>query len=77
MPATVSKSYFKARALELFRQVQRTGKPIVITDRGQPVLQLAPYRADPEESLRLLRETVVKYDDPFEPVGVEDWESLK
>jgi PHD/YefM family antitoxin component YafN of YafNO toxin-antitoxin module len=30
---TVSKSRFKAQALELFRQVERSGKPIIITDR--------------------------------------------
>ena len=39
MPTTVSKSRFKAKALELFRQVERTGKPIIITDRGTPVLK--------------------------------------
>jgi prevent-host-death family protein len=72
---TVSKSHFKSHALELFRQVERTGKPIVITDRGTPVLRLSPYLDDPETSLRVLRETVVKYRAPFEPVGEDDWES--
>lgn len=73
--ATVSKSRFKAHALELFRQVERTGKPIIITDRGTPVLTLAPYKPDPEASLRLLRESVVKYHAPTKPVDEEDWES--
>lgn len=45
---TVSKSKFKARALELFREVERTGQPLVITDRGVPVLKLVPYREDPD-----------------------------
>lgn len=74
---TVSKSRFKAHALELFRQVERTGKPIVITDRGTPVLTLAPYRADPESSLRVLRESVVKYKSPMKPVAEDEWESEK
>ena len=73
--STVSKSRFKAQALELFRQVERTGKPITITDRGKPVLKLVPYRADPEAAVRVLRETVVKYRDPTKPVGDEEWES--
>lgn len=72
---SISKSRFKAHALELFRQVERTGKPIIITDRGVPVLTLAPYRDDPEEGLRVLRESVVKYRAPTQPIAEEEWES--
>lgn len=72
MPTTVSKPRFKAHALELFRQVERTGKPIVITDRRAPVLKVSPYAEDPRESLRLLRETVGKYDAPTRPVGDDE-----
>ena len=75
MATKVSKSRFKAQALELFRQVERTGKPITITDRGKPVLRLVPYREDPQEAVRMLRETVVKYRAPTQPVGADDWES--
>ena len=75
MTTTVSKSRFKAQALELFRQVERTGKPITITDRGKPVLRLVPFREDPQEAVRMLRETVVKYRDPTRPVADNDWES--
>ena len=71
----VSKSRFKAHALELFRQVERTGKPIIITDRGVPVLTLAPYRDDPEAAIRVLRESVVKYSAPTQPIADDDWES--
>lgn len=75
MQSTVSKSRFKAQALELFRQVERTGKPITITDRGKPVLRLVPYREDPEAAVRMLRETVVKYRAPTKPIGDDEWES--
>ena len=75
MPLTVSKSRFKAHALELFRRVEKSGKPIIITDRGTPVLKLVPYRDDPESALRLLRESVVKYTAPTKPVADGDWES--
>jgi prevent-host-death family protein len=71
----VSKSRFKARALEYFRQVERTGKPVVITDRGIPVLKLVPFREDSGEALRALRDTVVRYQAPTDPVAEEDWES--
>ena len=75
MSQTVSKSRFKAQALELFRQVERSGKPLVITDRGVPVLTLAPYREEPNAALMMLRESVVKYVAPTRPVGAEDWEA--
>ena len=75
MTTTVSKSRFKAHALELFRQVERTRKPIIITDRGNPVLKLSPYADDPRETLKVLRESVVRYDAPTRPVGDDDWES--
>lgn len=75
MLESISKSQFKSKALELFRQVERTGQPILITDRGTPVLQLMPYRHDPHAPLRVLRNSVVKYRLPAEPVGADDWEA--
>jgi len=76
MKESVSKSRFKARALEYFREVERTGHELVITDRGRPVLRLVPYRAEPGRALMALRETVVRYDAPTEPVGDGEWEAL-
>lgn len=72
---TVSKSRFKARALEYFREVERTGRELVVTDHGEPVIRIVPYRADPARALRSLRESVVRYDAPLEPVGEDDWEA--
>ena len=77
MKMTVSKSKFKARALHFFREVEKTRRPIIITDRGKPVLKLAPYSENPAEVLKSLRHTVVKYENPTEPVGLDDWEALK
>lgn len=75
MSMSISKSRFKAHALELFRQVERTGQPIIITDHGTPVLKITPYRDDPATALRALRETVVKYDAPTKPIADDEWES--
>jgi prevent-host-death family protein len=65
----VAKSRFKARALEHFREVEKTGKELIITDRGKPVLKIVPYVEEPEAWLKPLRGTVLKYKDPTEPVG--------
>jgi len=77
MSQTVSKSQFKPRSLEYFRKIEQTGEELVITDHGRPVLKVVPYTEDPEECLRGLRNTVLRYDAPLEPVGVSDWEALK
>ena len=77
MSQTVSKSRFKAWALKLFREVERTGGEIIITDRGRPVLKIVPYAAEPARLLSELRETVVRYDEPEEPVAPEAWEALE
>ena len=77
MKNMISKSKFKPRALHYFREIQKTGKELVISDHGKPVLKIVPYVENPEEALKVLRDTVIKYEDPTEPIGLEDWEALK
>ncbi len=77
MPKTISKSQFKPHSLEYFRQIEQTGEDLIITDHGRPVLKIAPYEEDPEVCFRGLRGTVLKYDQPFEPVAEEEWEALQ
>jgi prevent-host-death family protein len=72
----ISKANFKARALEIFRRVQETGEPVLITDRGRPVLRLEPYYGEDDAVLASLRGSVTRYDEPTEPVGEDDWEAL-
>ncbi len=76
MGEVVSKSSFKERALEYLREVETTGNELIITDQGKPVLKLVRYNPDPKTALEALRGSVIRYDDPTEPVGEEDWESL-
>ncbi len=73
---TVSKSAFKARALEILRRVQATGEAVIITDRGRPVLRLEPYFGEDDAVLASLRGSVLAYLDPTEPVEPAAWEAL-
>jgi len=73
----VSKSRFKARALEYLRRVQETGQPVVILDRGRPAVKVVPYGGDAHEILRVLRGSVRRYEHPTRPVAVEDWEAVR
>jgi len=76
MENVIPKSKLKSGVLKLLHQVEKTGKEIIITDHGRPVLKIVPYHEDPLEGLEPLRGTVLKYLDPTEPVGAEDWEVL-
>ncbi len=75
MAKTVSKSQFKPRVLALLREVEETGEPLVITDRGRPVVRVEPY-APARATLDRFRGCVVRYEEPTEPVALEDWEAL-
>jgi antitoxin (DNA-binding transcriptional repressor) of toxin-antitoxin stability system len=78
-PRQVSKSQFKAQALALFREIETSGEPLVITDHGRPALEVRPYRplqTDAADPLEVLRGSVTHYDQPFEPVAGGDWEAM-
>ncbi|WP_110655839.1 type II toxin-antitoxin system Phd/YefM family antitoxin [Salinicola halimionae] len=72
----ISKAEFKARALEILRQVESSGDPIVITDKGRPAIEVRRYRADQRSPLDRLRGSVVELSQPFDPVGEDEWETL-
>lgn len=75
MSIQVSKSQLKAKALEYFRQIETTGDSLVVTDHGQPTLEIRPYQSHKTNPLELLRGSVLKFEQPFEPVAQDDWES--
>lgn len=77
MSLTISKSKFKPQALRYFRKVQENGEEIIITDHNHPVVKISPYKDKPSDVLKELRGSVKRYDEPLEPVAINDWELLK
>ena len=77
MTKQISKSQFKAKALEFFREVETTGLPMVITDHGVPKLELRPLHKGKLDALESLRGSVLRYDRPFDPVDGGAWEALR
>ncbi len=73
----IAKSKFKPKALHYFRMVEKTGKELIISDHGRPVVKIVPYKDNTEETLRSLRNTVKSYSEPLQPVGTDDWDALK
>lgn len=73
----VSKSEFKAKALEYFRQIEASGERVIVTDHGKPALEVRPYRGEDRHPLDILRGSVVRYEKPTEPVADSDWEAVQ
>ena len=73
MEPGVSKSTFKTKALEIMREVETSGKRLIITDRGKPTLTIDRYRCKATSPLDLLKGSVLSYD-PTAPVCEDDWE---
>ena len=72
----VSKSQFKARALEYFRQVEASGEKVIVTDKGQPVIEVRRYQQDNRSPLERLNGSVLELKRPTDPIGDDDWEAV-
>jgi antitoxin (DNA-binding transcriptional repressor) of toxin-antitoxin stability system len=73
----VSKSEFKAKALEFFRQVEASGESLIVTDHGKPVLEVRPYRDIERNPLEGLRGSVLRYENPTDPIADDEWDAAK
>ncbi|MEE8058588.1 MAG: type II toxin-antitoxin system Phd/YefM family antitoxin [Pseudomonadales bacterium] len=71
----MSKTEFKAHALEVFRGVEQSGQTMIITDRGTPTIEIRKIRRQEISPLELLRNSVVKYESVTAPVAVDDWDN--
>ncbi len=72
----VSKSEFKAKALEYLRHVEASGESLIVTDHGKPSIEVRRYNSKDRTPLEILKGSVVEYTDPTEPVGADEWEVL-
>jgi len=77
MQSQVSKSKFKAHALEIFRHIELTGEPTVVTDRGVPSLVIRKFSGADIGARERLRGSVLRYAAPFDSVSADDWEGLR
>ncbi|MCD6027732.1 MAG: prevent-host-death protein [Solimicrobium sp.] len=73
----VSKSEFKAKALEFFRQVETSGQSLIVTDHGKPAVEVCPYRNVERNPLDVLRGSVVQFKNPMAPVVEDEWEGAQ
>ena len=76
MNKQVSKSQFKAKALEYFRKVESSGESVIVTDHGKPSVEVRRYQRVALQPLDVLKGSVTEYIDPTDPVGEEEWKAL-
>ena len=76
MPSQVSKSQFKATALEILRSIESTGDSVIVTDHGKPTIEVRPYREIQRSPLDVLKGSVAEFNQPTKSVGESDWEVL-
>ena len=71
----ISKTEFKAHALEVLRDVEQSGEPRIITDRGKPTIEIKKLRQRDVDPLERLKGSVIKYEAATDPVAMDDWEN--
>ncbi len=80
MAVEVSISKFKATCLALLKKVKRTGQPILVTRKGEPIAQVVPPPPpkEPDAWLGSLRSTGKILGDIVSPATDErDWEAMR
>jgi len=58
----VSKATFKAKACELFRQVESLGESVIVTDHGKPTIEIRRYTKAQSDPLAMLSAAIVKFE---------------
>jgi antitoxin (DNA-binding transcriptional repressor) of toxin-antitoxin stability system len=74
---TISKSKLKSHMLRLFRDVQKSGDEIIVTDHGKPVLKISPIPQ--KENVRDIFADVVggvKYFEDILTPMTDEWDDV-
>ncbi|MBN1105486.1 MAG: type II toxin-antitoxin system prevent-host-death family antitoxin [Deltaproteobacteria bacterium] len=80
MVQEIAISKFKATCLRLLDHVKRTGKPIMVTKKGEPIALVSPPPPPPKAKAWLgsMREAVQITGDVVSPVvDVKEWEVMR
>jgi len=77
---SISISDFKATCLAVLERIRRTGRPVLVTRRGQPIAEIMPPspRTTGADWIGALRDSVTIKGDIVAPIaGADEWEALK
>jgi len=69
---------FKTHCLTIMDEVQATGKPVLVTKHGKPVIKLVPAKAGDDNIFGYMAGKAKIVGDIVSPVTpIEDWDALK
>lgn len=75
---TIAISEFKAHALKVLDEVEKTREIIIITKRGKPIANVIPHRkTDADNVPGKLSDTFVYEKDIVTPFGEELWDACR
>ena len=69
---TVASGEFKARCLELMKEVQERHEPLVVTRRGKPVVRILPAEEGTTTTFGVLKGTV-RYEGDIVAPDTDSW----
>lgn len=73
---TLAVTEFKAHALKVLDQIAKTRESVLVTKRGEPLVEVVPYSPEiPRPGS--LADALVFEDDIWEPLGDEMWDACK
>lgn len=72
-------SEFKAKCLGILRRVRKTGRPVIVTRRGERIAEIHPPSPETPKAewLGSFGERGLITGDLVEPIAAEDWEALR
>lgn len=72
-------SEFKAKCLGILRRVRETGRPVVVTRRGERIAEIHPPSPEERDAhwLGSFAERGAITGDLVEPIAASDWEALR
>ena len=76
---TIAISKFKATCLSLLERVKKTGIPLMVTKRGEPIAVVTSPPPPPKgkKPFGCMKGTIVIEGDIVSPLPEEDWEVLR
>lgn len=75
LPKHVSKGVLKSHMLEYFREIERTGKELIVTDHRRPVLKIIPLEQKPESTDAIFKpyRNRIKYYEDLTATTTDEW----
>ena len=74
---TVSKSKLKAQMLSIFREIEKSGEDIIVTDHNKPVLRIQPIKQGKTiDELFSTLQGKITYNEDLNAPTISEWDEI-